>query len=124
MEPERRDEEHVVRLEDHDPRLRHHAGGALHPRFRKSRLPIADDLSELPNATLAAFPRAAGVMAKARVVILEPHDVLFIPPLWLHHVTALDELTLSVNIFSHSDEQGVFDELFALAVPFLSLIHI
>ena len=57
--------------------------GALHPRFRKSRLPIADDLSELPNATLAAFPRAAGVMAKARIVILEPHDVLFIPPLWL-----------------------------------------
>ena len=92
--------------------------GALHPRFRKSRLPIADDLSELPNATLAAFPRAAGVMAKARIVILEPHDVLFIPPLWLHHVTALDELTLSVNVFSHSDEQAVFDELFALAVPF------
>ena len=73
---------------------------------------------ELPNATLAAFPRAAGVMAKARIVVLEPHDVLFIPPLWLHHVTALDELTLSVNIFSHSDEQAVFDELFALAVPF------
>ena len=92
--------------------------GALHPRFRKSRLPIADDLSELPNATLAAFPRAAGVMAKARIVVLEPHDVLFIPPLWLHHVTALDELTLSVNVFSHSDEQAVFDELFALAVPF------
>ena len=33
-------------------------------------------------------------------------------------MTALDELTLSVNVFSHSDEQAVFDELFALAVPF------
>ena len=49
-------------------------------------------------------------MAKARIVVLEPHDVLFIPPLWLHHVTALDELTLSVNVFSHADEQAVFDE--------------
>ena len=32
------------------------------------------------------FPRAPGELAKAQVATLEPGDVLYIPPMWWHHV--------------------------------------
>lgn len=40
---------------------------------------------------------------------MEPGDVLYLPPYWLHHVTALD-LSISVNVWSDSEEQVIYNK--------------
>ena len=40
---------------------------------------------------------------KALVTVLNPGDMLYLPPYWIHHVTALD-VSISVNVFTESFE--------------------
>jgi len=46
-----------------------------------------------------AFPRFARARRAALEVILQPGDVLFIPALWAHHVTALHGPSIALNVF-------------------------
>ena len=39
-------------------------------------------------------------------VILQPGDVLYIPPLWLHTASPADGVSISVNVFFRSLESG------------------
>ena len=54
------------------------------------------DLSDVPSLT-SAHPQEA---------LLEPGDVLFIPPLWLHTVSPIDHFNISVNVFFRNLDSG------------------
>jgi ribosomal protein L16 Arg81 hydroxylase len=72
----------------------------LHPYARQSQVNLeTPDLVTFPNV-----PKARAIEA-----ILEPGDVLYLPPYWLHHVTALD-LSISVNVWSDSEEQVIYNK--------------
>jgi hypothetical protein len=43
-------------------------------------------------------------------VTLKPGDLLYIPPLWFHHVTNINA-GLSINVFSESDQMLIWDEV-------------
>lgn len=46
-----------------------------------------------------AFPRFHRARSAALEVVLQPGDVLYIPALWAHHVTALHGPSIAVNVF-------------------------
>jgi hypothetical protein len=48
---------------------------------------------------VTAFPRFARARKAALEVILQPGDVLYIPALWAHHVTALHGPSVALNVF-------------------------
>lgn len=57
---------------------------------------------------LERFPRFSEAVAAARVVDLEPGDILFIPALWWHQVEALSEFNVLVNYW-WNDVPGFID---------------
>jgi hypothetical protein len=74
-----------------------HIHPAVHPSWRQSYLDLDSDTFMAQYAPLRDHLRA-----QAFEVVLEPGQVLFIPALWLHHVTTVgDEVSISVSI--HSD---------------------
>jgi len=57
---------------------------------------------DIDNVDLETYPKFAHV--EWHECVLEPGDVLFIPAMWFHNVTALD-FAVSVNVFwKHLDE--------------------
>jgi tRNA wybutosine-synthesizing protein 4 len=57
---------------------------------------------------LDRFPRFAMAMQHAAEFILTPGDMLVIPAMWLHHVTAIDAC-ISVNIFYETLPKALYD---------------
>ncbi len=56
---------------------------------------------DLESPDLATFPQFAS--CRALEAILLPGDVLYLPPLWMHHVTALSP-SISISVWtSHAD---------------------
>eukprot|EP00946_MAST-07B_sp_MAST-7B-sp1_P001693 g1693.t1 len=52
-------------------------------------------------------------------VILQPGDVLYLPPLMYHRVESLDQRSISVNIWSRSEMEIIMDKaLYGIALPF------
>ena len=58
-------------------------------------------------------------VACGRQAILGPGDVLFVPPLWVHHVTSLT-CSAGVNVFSASSEASAVDAMLRVPLPFES----
>ena len=56
------------------------------------------------DADLAKHPSLK--RAHPREAILQPGDILFIPPLWLHTACPMDSLSISVNIFFRNLQTG------------------
>lgn len=50
-------------------------------------------------------------------VVLHSGDVLFIPPLWLHHVTSLT-CSAGINVFSPSVEGTALNAMLSVPLPF------
>lgn len=73
----------------------------IHPSYRRSQ-------ADLEAVDLERYPRFAEVEG-ALEVTLKPGDMLYIPPLWFHHVTNVNA-GLSINVFSDSDELGFWDD--------------
>jgi len=46
------------------------------------------------------------VLAHPQEAFLEPGDILFIPPLWLHTASPTDDVSISVNVFFRNLEHG------------------
>jgi hypothetical protein len=70
----------------------------------------------LQDPDLEAYPRFAAALAAATVAELEPGDAVYIPPLWWHHVEALDTFNLLVNYWWSSAPARA-------GSPFECLIH-
>mmetsp|Transcript_12556 Transcript_12556/g.33619 ORF Transcript_12556/g.33619 Transcript_12556/m.33619 type:complete len:373 (+) Transcript_12556:53-1171(+) len=51
-----------------------------------------------PSSDLDQYPRLAAANGRSMRAYLRPGDVLYIPPLWYHHVRSL-EASVSVNVF-------------------------
>jgi hypothetical protein len=77
-----------------------HMYPALHPSARQSQLP----LSEYRGLT------------EPLEVVLEPGQVLYLPPYWFHHVEAVDA-SISVNIWTDSRLQWLEYEIAYNALP-------
>jgi hypothetical protein len=54
---------------------------------------------QLLKADLQRYPKFRTALEHARVAILEPGDVLLIPPFWWHHVESFSPLHVMVNNF-------------------------
>jgi hypoxia-inducible factor 1-alpha inhibitor (HIF hydroxylase) len=72
----------------------------LHPGGQSSQV-------DVENPDFEKYPKFKNVQAFE--AILGPGDVLYVPPLWLHHVTALD-VSMSVSVWSKSsDTKAMWD---------------
>eukprot|EP00759_Apiculatamorpha_spiralis_P037339 PhF_6_TR37209/c0_g1_i1/m.54856/K18066/TYW5; tRNA wybutosine-synthesizing protein 5 len=63
---------------------------------------------EIDKPDYTRFPKFREAQRHAIEVMLEPGDVLFIPSMWFHNVTALDP-AISVNVFWRHLEEGAYD---------------
>ncbi len=80
----------------------------LHPSHAQAQVNLSN-----PDA-LRDFPLAA--KTEAVEVVLEPGDLLYMPPLWFHHVESM-ELSISVNAWTDSTQTVVMESVFALPLP-------
>lgn len=65
---------------------------------------------------LARFPRLAEALAAARSAELAPGDAVYVPPLWWHHVEALEPINVLLNFWW---EEGPPDK----DSPFDAMVH-
>jgi len=80
--------------------------------------PVSIATGRTRASELAKFPELTGLVGYE--AILEPGDMMYIPPNWYHHVEALDP-SISVNFWSASWAQTYYDKAIQLAVS--SLVH-
>ena len=64
----------------------------------------ATDTAAAISASEAAAAAAAASGARSLSVELRPGELLYVPPFWLHHVTATSALSASVSVWSASAE--------------------
>jgi hypothetical protein len=91
---------------DHAPNL--YLYPFLHPGAQQSQV-------DVDNIDYEAFP--AFKNAKAIETILEPGDVLYLPPMWFHHVSAL-ELSMSVSVWSFVPDSRSMHGVMRKPLPF------
>ena len=60
---------------------------------------------------LARYPRFTDALANAQVAELGPGDAIYIPPIWWHHVRALDRLNVLVNYWWGHESGAAFPAL-------------
>jgi hypothetical protein len=89
----------------------------LHPSHAQSQAVIdSPNLKLFPKVAQAkgyevgSFPR----MTKAEQVILEPGDMLYLPPMWFHHVEAL-ETSIAINCWSFSNQTRFLKDALAIS---------
>lgn len=65
------------------------------------------EILDIDNTDYGKFPKFKNV--KRLEVILEEGDIIFIPALWFHNITALD-FSISVNVFWKNLEPHLYDK--------------
>ena len=80
----------------------------LHPSHAQAQVNISN------ASEISRFPLVRKVQAVE--VILEPGDLLYIPPLWFHHVESMN-VSISVNVWTDSQQTEVMETVFALPLP-------
>ena len=81
----------------------------LHPSHAQAQV----NLSEVSD--VQKFPLLHKL--ESHEVILEPGDLLYMPPLWWHMVESVD-VSISVNVWTDSKQSEVMEQVFALSLPF------
>lgn len=82
----------------------------LHPNYHQSQVVLAQpDFTKFPLFSIE----------DAMQVILEPGDVLFVPPYWFHQVESLDEPTIALSVVSPSEEEILWNKLKYKPLPFI-----
>lgn len=82
---------------------------ALYPPREAIHFQIPPGSSSSPIGVFSDDPSHRGQVHYARAHIradLNEGDVLYIPPLWLHSTSPLDNLSVSVNVFFRNLETG------------------
>lgn len=80
----------------------------LHPSHAQAQVNLSDP------ANVAGFPLVT--RTEALEVVLEPGDLLYMPPLWFHHVESM-ELSISVNVWTDSIQTEIMETAFSLPLP-------
>jgi hypothetical protein len=84
----------------------------IHRAYHQSQMNLS-----APDADLDRdFPGAR--FAEAYEVILEPGEVLYVPPFWFHTVETLDEVSVGVSIITPSIDEVRYSEAYWRPVPF------
>ena len=76
----------------------------LHPSHAQAQVNLSD------VGQLELFPLAG--KTRALEVILQPGDLLYMPPLWFHHVESM-ELSISVNVWTDSNQTAIMEDVFS-----------
>lgn len=88
----------------------------LHPSRRQSQVDFLAEPDRLRSVFANFDHNITGYQAD-----LSPGDVLYIPPFWFHRVMATSDDSISVNMWSTSKEEDVYNELeYRTPVPFES----
>eukprot|EP00118_Oscarella_pearsei_P018438 m.188926 g.188926 ORF g.188926 m.188926 type:complete len:289 (+) comp39398_c0_seq3:781-1647(+) len=82
----------------------------LHPSHAQCQVNLSD-----PN--MEQFPAVEN--AESVEVILEPGDLLYLPPLWFHHVESVD-VSISVNVWTDSVQSLVMQRVYETVNPALA----
>ena len=80
----------------------------LHPSHAQAQVNLSnyEDVKLFPLVkTLESFE-----------ALLYPGDLLYIPPLWFHHVEAID-VSISVNVWTDTRQSQVMEEVFNIQLP-------
>ena len=73
---------------------------------------------ELHAVNHTAFPRYERAAKRALEVVLSPGDALYIPPYWLHQVTALSgPCSASVSVHTDSESARIRDQMLSHQLP-------
>lgn len=78
-------------------------------------------LVDLENPDLSQYPRYSDALKQAQTATLEPGDALYIPPLWWHHVRALDDFNMLVNFWWRDRPHISREPMEAFVLSLLSL---
>jgi len=81
----------------------------LHPSHAQAQVNASDKRST------EAFPLIKKV--KALEVVLEPGDLLYMPPLWFHEVES-QSISISVNVWTDSSQTDLMMRIFSVPLPF------
>ena len=80
----------------------------LHPSHAQAQVNLSD-AKDIEN-----FPLADRV--RAIEIVLKPGDLLYMPPLWFHLVESM-ELSISVNVWTDSEQTALVEDVFSLSLP-------
>jgi hypothetical protein len=69
----------------------------LHPLWRRSQHPIHAIVNGTTADAVALLGRSAHQAIQA---VLQPGDILYIPPFWFHHVVAQSPISISANVWT------------------------
>lgn len=80
----------------------------LHPSHAQAQINISE------RADTVRYPLIGSV--EAVEVVLEPGDLLYMPPLWFHHVESMT-VSISVNVWTDSKQTELVEKMFSVPPP-------
>jgi hypothetical protein len=80
----------------------------LHPSDRQSQISASEAIKIIEKNKLEI---------KYFQFVLEEGEILYCPPFWFHEVKAIDQIVMSLNIWSRSVEFQAFNKTIAFALP-------
>lgn len=84
----------------------------LHPSHAQTQVNFSN------YSHLDLFPSVKDLVSY--VAILGPGDMLYIPPLWYHHVEAVD-VSMSVNVWTDTQQTTIMNQVFEIRLPVLEI---
>ncbi len=86
----------------------------LHPSHAQAQVNVSTVIAAATDTPALLAERLAA--AEARVVDLDPGELLYLPPLWFHQTEALTP-SISLNVWTQTEAAAVADRLVALELP-------